>query len=644
MFLNKKRKIVFIILLVIGFLFFINNKIYALKLEINYPHVPGDNTPPPQEFINTASPENILPLYVKYIFNFFVWISGILFLLFFVYGGVKYLTAGGNTTQIREAKNQMISSFLGILIILSSVTILNLINPKLTILTISQIEKKEPNTTSISPYPSTDVSSLTETPIPLGDIIQRGIFEGSVPCSSCNIYYWPLNSCNKLKCDLIGNWCVFKNGNCQAIRDSRLTRIKKEVSRIKELIKELRQKSAKLKDLSEECECEMTMCTTSTPSGCTCDPCLIVREGIQQTEEDIFNLIYLGADSLIQTEERIENEVFLLKQQLNRLQSAEKFLINCADLVNNMASFLIKKSDFEREGKPLRKAFFYDDIFDRDWMTFYCPVSGLIKGTEQYSSSILEVSTEDITKTEQLGYSTKQEKGMSCPSEIHIGEIIDRSKRVANTLIDRMKKINQLSKELIKEIDELQQLISQCSSQRCYCDDGECEGDPCPDDDISNKEKEIEDTCQKLIDIIENDKDTADKIGIEKILNEIIPGLIEDLKINREKMKNCAEEMPEDKEGSLNKSLFFSDCNLSKGATGGDDKYNMEIKNCCLNEKEFQECLKECYLKSGDNYLKCLYDCKQNKAEELRSKGEEDKAEIIESCKHKINFFCCQGY
>jgi hypothetical protein len=90
-------------------------------LELDYPKI--------QEIKPTIS----MPLgeYVKYIFNFAIWVAGIVAFLLLVIGGIKYLTSIGNSSARTEAKKQINSSFLGLLILFLSVLILNEINPQL---------------------------------------------------------------------------------------------------------------------------------------------------------------------------------------------------------------------------------------------------------------------------------------------------------------------------------------------------------------------------------------------------------------------------------------------------------------------------------------------------------------------------------
>ncbi len=95
-------------------------------LEIQYPVVPGAETP--------TTVKTPLPQYVRYIFNFSIWIAGFIAFIALIYGGVRYLTSAGNPSTMEDAKDQMFAGILGLLILLSSYLILANLNPQLVVL------------------------------------------------------------------------------------------------------------------------------------------------------------------------------------------------------------------------------------------------------------------------------------------------------------------------------------------------------------------------------------------------------------------------------------------------------------------------------------------------------------------------------
>ncbi len=115
----------------------VNEKcITSRPLEITYPVIPGE---PTLKYVHTE-----LPVYIKYIFRFSIWIVGFLIFGALIYSGVKYLTSFGNPEKLSDARRGILSAFLGGTILLSSVLILNTINPQLVILELPEIEVIEP--------------------------------------------------------------------------------------------------------------------------------------------------------------------------------------------------------------------------------------------------------------------------------------------------------------------------------------------------------------------------------------------------------------------------------------------------------------------------------------------------------------------
>ncbi len=119
---------------VISFFLFFSSALAANKtvnsrpLEINYPQVPGTGFTP--KTVSTS-----LPNYVKYIFDFSIFIIGIIILGAIIYSGAEYFSSVGDPGKLKKAKNGLISAFIGAIILLSSVLLFNTINPALTVLT-----------------------------------------------------------------------------------------------------------------------------------------------------------------------------------------------------------------------------------------------------------------------------------------------------------------------------------------------------------------------------------------------------------------------------------------------------------------------------------------------------------------------------
>ncbi|MEK7653065.1 MAG: pilin [Patescibacteria group bacterium] len=79
--------------------------------------------------------ENPLYKYISVWYGFIIGSIGILATVMIMYGGFKWLTSRGNSSQISDAKEKIISAITGLLLAFLSYTILNLINPRLVQIT-----------------------------------------------------------------------------------------------------------------------------------------------------------------------------------------------------------------------------------------------------------------------------------------------------------------------------------------------------------------------------------------------------------------------------------------------------------------------------------------------------------------------------
>jgi hypothetical protein len=80
--------------------------------------------------------------YIIYVFNFGIIAGVIIAVLSLIYGGFLYITSADNSSRLNEAKSQITSAFLGLLILLTSHLILTILNPKLTIVDLPKIPKE----------------------------------------------------------------------------------------------------------------------------------------------------------------------------------------------------------------------------------------------------------------------------------------------------------------------------------------------------------------------------------------------------------------------------------------------------------------------------------------------------------------------
>jgi hypothetical protein len=127
----KRISLILFFCLFLSFLLF-NDFCFAERpLEVDYPEIGG------------IRPETVgigIPDYIKYIFNFAIWIVGLVAFGALIYGGARYVTSAGSPAAMADAKGQIFAGILGLIIVLSSYLILTNINPQLKIVSISERE------------------------------------------------------------------------------------------------------------------------------------------------------------------------------------------------------------------------------------------------------------------------------------------------------------------------------------------------------------------------------------------------------------------------------------------------------------------------------------------------------------------------
>ena len=124
------KKIGLALLLIISISFAFSTFAQGRELEIEYPEVRGEK---PEE--TTIQ----VPNYVKYIFNFAIWISGVIALGTLIYGGFKWFTSAGSPERIQDAKDQISAAILGLVILFGSYLILISINPNLVVFKLKRL-------------------------------------------------------------------------------------------------------------------------------------------------------------------------------------------------------------------------------------------------------------------------------------------------------------------------------------------------------------------------------------------------------------------------------------------------------------------------------------------------------------------------
>lgn len=86
-------------------------------------------------------PENWIGQYVQAWFNYLVGAIGIIAVVMVMWGGIKWIASGGNSSQIEEAKGKIKNAVVGIVLLLGAYTIFKTVNPQLLNLSLPPIDK-----------------------------------------------------------------------------------------------------------------------------------------------------------------------------------------------------------------------------------------------------------------------------------------------------------------------------------------------------------------------------------------------------------------------------------------------------------------------------------------------------------------------
>jgi hypothetical protein len=124
-----KRKKIFLFFLFLFFLLFS----FTFAQELKYPKVSGGPT---------ITATSTFTEYAKYLFNFFIFVSGLVALGVLIWAGILWLTSAGDPSKIEEAKTKAIGAFLGLIILVFSYVIVITINPTMRFF---HLKKLSPN-------------------------------------------------------------------------------------------------------------------------------------------------------------------------------------------------------------------------------------------------------------------------------------------------------------------------------------------------------------------------------------------------------------------------------------------------------------------------------------------------------------------
>lgn len=103
-----------------------------------YPKTVYGNNKIGTQMVNCYYTEANLPDFIRKVYNFSIGIIAIFAVMVTMIGGLRWILAGGNPGQIKSAQDSIKAAVSGLVLVLLSYTILNLINPKLTNLELTQ--------------------------------------------------------------------------------------------------------------------------------------------------------------------------------------------------------------------------------------------------------------------------------------------------------------------------------------------------------------------------------------------------------------------------------------------------------------------------------------------------------------------------
>ena len=115
------------IIVLVCFLLLAPFAVDAIKLNLEYPTFPGAPN------INDPTQQSLTDI-IAWFYAFIVGIAGLAAFVMIVWGGIQWMTSAGNTGGTIAAKEKIQKALLGLLLILISFIILQIINPELVVL------------------------------------------------------------------------------------------------------------------------------------------------------------------------------------------------------------------------------------------------------------------------------------------------------------------------------------------------------------------------------------------------------------------------------------------------------------------------------------------------------------------------------
>lgn len=112
--------------------------IFKPQVKIPFSNISGET--PVGSYEDGKMTSDLLPRYITAIYNYGLAVAGILAAIMLMGGGFLWLSSGGNDSRVSKAKELITGSLGGLVLLLSSWTILNTINPQLLKFTLIKTE------------------------------------------------------------------------------------------------------------------------------------------------------------------------------------------------------------------------------------------------------------------------------------------------------------------------------------------------------------------------------------------------------------------------------------------------------------------------------------------------------------------------
>jgi|SRR3989344_3472680 len=98
----------------------------GLLLALSLQHAAAQNSinvGPPSGAVQTAPASSI----VSFVFNLLIIVALLISLIFLIYGGIKWITSGGDKAAVESARNTVVAAIVGLVIVLLTWVIINFV-------------------------------------------------------------------------------------------------------------------------------------------------------------------------------------------------------------------------------------------------------------------------------------------------------------------------------------------------------------------------------------------------------------------------------------------------------------------------------------------------------------------------------------